>query len=69
VTSTTGPRTNPTSPRTVTVPAGEECTPSEGAPGFTITDTRTLREINTGEVRTERRTVRYDPVPIVVCGD
>ncbi|HVL84291.1 MAG TPA: VanW family protein, partial [Pseudonocardia sp.] len=68
VTSTPGPRTNPTPPNTVTVPAGEPCSPSQGAPGFTITDTRTLREISTGEVRTETRTVRYNPSPIVVCG-
>ena len=38
---------------------------SNGAPGFTVTDTRTLREISTGEVRTETRTVKYNPSPIV----
>jgi vancomycin resistance protein YoaR len=68
VTSTPGPRTNPTTPNTVTIPAGEQCVASSGAPGFTITDTRTLREIATGEVRTENRTVRYNPIPIVICG-
>jgi vancomycin resistance protein YoaR len=68
VTSTPGPRTNPTQPNTVTVPAGQPCVASNGAPGFTITDTRTLKEIATGQVRTENRTVRYNPVPIVVCG-
>jgi vancomycin resistance protein YoaR len=67
VTSTPGPRTNPTQPKTVTIPEGRPCSPSNGAPGFTITDTRTLRDISTGEVRTERRTVRYNPSPIVVC--
>ncbi len=69
VTSATGPRTDPTEPQTVTVPEGEECTPSTGAPGFTVTDTRTLKEISTGQVRTETRTVRYKPSPIVECGD
>ena len=72
VTSTAGPRTNPTEPKTVSLPAdqpGQPCTPSKGAPGFTITDTRTLREISTGQVRTETRTVHYNPSPIVVCGD
>ncbi|MGH3612558.1 MAG: VanW family protein [Pseudonocardia sp.] len=67
VTSTAGPRTNPTTPNTVTIPAGEPCSASQGAPGFTITDTRTLREISTGQVRNETRTVRYNPSPIVVC--
>jgi len=69
VTSTSGPRTNPTSPNTVTIPAGEKCSSSQGSPGFTITDTRTLREISTGRTRDETRTVRYNPSPKVVCGD
>jgi vancomycin resistance protein YoaR len=68
VTSTPGPRTDPTQPNTVTVPAGEPCVASNGAPGFSITDTRTLKEIATGQVRTEARTVRYNPVPVVICG-
>jgi len=67
VTSTPGPRTKPTPPHSVTIPAGEPCSPSQGAPGFTITDTRTLREVSTGEVRSEKRTVRYNPSPAVVC--
>jgi vancomycin resistance protein YoaR len=67
VTSTPGPRTKPTQPNTITIPAGESCSPSQGAPGFTVTDTRTLREVSTGQVRTETRTVRYNPSPIVVC--
>ncbi|MGQ0573394.1 MAG: VanW family protein, partial [Pseudonocardia sp.] len=69
VTSTPGPRTNPTQPQTVTIPAGKPCSPSQGAPGFTITDTRTLREISTGQTRNETRTVRYNPSPIVVCAE
>jgi vancomycin resistance protein YoaR len=68
VTSTPGPRTKPTSPKTITIPAGEPCSPSQGAPGFTVTDTRTLRNVSTGESRNETRTVRYNPSPIVVCG-
>ncbi len=68
VTSSQGPRTNPTSPNTIVVPAGEPCSASSGSPGFTITDTRTLREISTGESRTQTRTVRYHPSPKVVCG-
>ncbi|MGI5126451.1 VanW family protein [Pseudonocardia sp. CA-107938] len=69
VTSATGPRTLPTEPKTVTIPSGEPCSPSKGAPGFTVTDTRTLRNLKTGEVRTDpTRTVRYNPSPIVECG-
>lgn len=68
VTSVQSPRSRPTSPRTITIPAGEACSPSGGASGFTITDTRTLREIATGETRTESHTVIYDPIPTVICG-
>lgn len=68
VTSEQSPRSRPTSPRTITIPSGEACSPSGGAPGFTITDTRTLREIATGETRTESHTVIYDPIPTVICG-
>ncbi|WP_141280326.1 VanW family protein [Pseudonocardia hydrocarbonoxydans] len=69
VESLTGPRTDPTSPNTVNVPAGEQCNPSQGAPGFTITDTRRLTDVRTGEVRTDpTRTTRYNPSPRVVCG-
>jgi vancomycin resistance protein YoaR len=67
VTSTPGPRTKPTTPNKVEIPAGEPCTPSQGAPGFTITDTRTLRDLRTGAVRTEKRTTKYNPAPIVSC--
>ena len=69
VTSATGPRTNPTEPKTVSIPEDEPCTPSKGAPGFTVTDTRTLKEISTGQVRSETRTVRYNPSPVIECGD
>jgi len=69
VTTKAGPRTNPTTPNTVSVPAGEKCSPGKGAPGFTITNTRTLKNVKTGEVRVDpTRTTRYNPSPIVVCG-
>jgi vancomycin resistance protein YoaR len=69
VTSASGPRTNPTEPTPITIPAGEQCTPSKGAPGFTITNTRTLKNVQTGAVRTDpTRTVKYNPSPIVICG-
>ena len=68
VTSTTGPRTNFTSGSTRTLPAGARCRPSGGINGFTATDTRTLRELQTGAIRQETRTVTYQPAPNVVCG-
>ncbi|ANI38129.1 VanW family protein [Mycolicibacterium vaccae] len=68
VTSAQSPRSKPTQPQTITIPDGESCSASSGAPGFTITDTRTLRDITTGETRRESHTVRYDPIPKVVCG-
>jgi vancomycin resistance protein YoaR len=67
VTGEFGPRTKPTEPNTVTIPAGEDCNPSNGRPGFTIADTRTLRNVSTGEVRTETFTTRYNPAPVVIC--
>ncbi|GAA5123603.1 VanW family protein [Pseudonocardia adelaidensis] len=69
VTGEFGPRTNPTQPNEVTIPAGEDCHASNGAPGFTITDTRTRRDVDTGEVSKETITTRYNPAPRVVCED
>jgi vancomycin resistance protein YoaR len=68
VSSSTGARTKPTQPTTVSIPAGQPCKPSQGAPGFTVTDTRTIRDIRSGQVKTERRAVKYNPSPIVTCG-
>ncbi|WP_245551233.1 VanW family protein [Nocardia paucivorans] len=69
VESITGERTKPTEPQTVRVPAGEDCIASDGAPGFTISDTRVITDIATGrEISRTTRTVKYDPVPIVKCG-
>jgi vancomycin resistance protein YoaR len=69
VTGEFGPRTNPTQPNEVTIPAGEDCHASNGAPGFTITDTRTRRDVDTGESSQETITTRYNPAPKVVCED
>ncbi|MDQ4117983.1 MAG: VanW family protein, partial [Actinomycetota bacterium] len=68
VTSDTGPRSNPTPPQLVTLPPGQPCSPSKGSPGFTATDTRTMRNVQTGEATSKTRTVRYNPQPIVRCG-
>ncbi|MEO6882179.1 MAG: VanW family protein [Mycobacteriaceae bacterium] len=69
VASITGDRSSFTSPRTVTVPAGEKCAPSSGAQGFTVSNTRVIRAAGSGpEISRSTHTVRYDPVPIVRCG-
>ncbi|MFC5949739.1 VanW family protein [Pseudonocardia lutea] len=68
VSSETGPRTNPTEPQTITVPPGQPCTPSKGSQGFTATDTRVMRNLETGEVTRKTRTVKYNPSPNVICG-
>ncbi|WP_280406595.1 VanW family protein [Nocardia carnea] len=68
VESITGERTKPTEPETITLPAGDDCIASTGAPGFTISDTRVITDINTGqEISRHTRTVKYDPVPEVKC--
>ena len=68
VTSDQGPRTAPTPAGTRDLGARPNCKPSAGVDGFTITDTRTLRDVDTGAVRIEPRTVRYNPEPQVTCG-
>jgi vancomycin resistance protein YoaR len=67
VTSEPGPRTNVTPPTPRDLGGNPTCTPSPGSEGFTITDTRVLRDVRTGEVRREPRTVRYEPQPTVTC--
>lgn len=68
VTSSSSPRTSPVPHATRTIRPGQNCKPSSGVDGFTITDTRTLRDLRNGQVRTEPRTVRYDPEPDIRCG-
>ncbi len=43
------------------------CSPSTGAPGFSVTDTRTIKDRRTGQSRSESRTVRYDPSHKIIC--
>ncbi|CAM2997301.1 VanW family protein [Saccharomonospora xinjiangensis] len=67
VKSETGDETNHVQPSEQEGPK-ENCQPSNGTPGFTITDTRILKDIETGqEVRREERTVKYNPQPKIVC--
>lgn len=66
VTGSTSGDFNPTQPQEKKVnKAG--CTPSNGAPGFSVTDTRTITDRRTGQSRNESRTVRYDPQFKIVC--
>ncbi|MBY4127296.1 VanW family protein [Rhodococcus fascians] len=68
VESITGPRTRPTSPNTVTLPAGAGCVASGGGPGFTASDTKVISDAASGrEISRNTRTVKYDPIPIVKC--
>lgn len=67
VQSSTGPRTEPTPPMEKPGPTNGPCSPSKGTPGFTVVDTRTIRDITTGEVRTENKKVKYNPQPIIHC--
>ncbi|MGW0517822.1 VanW family protein [Crossiella sp. NPDC003009] len=63
-----GQRTNVTQPATRHVTDKPDCKPSGGLEGFTITDTRTIKDLASGKTRTERRTVTYKAQDKIVCG-
>ncbi|MEU4253337.1 VanW family protein [Amycolatopsis sp. NPDC026612] len=68
VESIPGAQTNQSDPPTKPGPA-ENCHVSNGAPGFTTTDTRVLKDAATGrEVGRSTRTVHYNPQPKITCG-
>lgn len=68
VESITGQRSAHTSPNEIELPADDNCIPSSGSPGFTVTNTRIVRDAKTGaEVSRNSRTVKYAPEPIVRC--
>ncbi len=68
VESIPGGRTNESAPPTKPGPA-ENCKPGNGAPGFTTSDTRVVRDAATGrEVRRHTRNVHYNPQPKITCG-
>jgi vancomycin resistance protein YoaR len=68
VESVPGERTNFVDPTPKPGPA-QNCHASNGAPGFTTTDTRVLRDVATGQVvRSDKRTVHYNPQPKIMCG-
>jgi vancomycin resistance protein YoaR len=67
VTSQTGPRTDPVPAGVRNLAGNPKCKPSKGVDGFTITDTRVLKDVTTGETKTEPRTVHYNPEPQITC--
>ncbi|MFF2085491.1 VanW family protein [Nocardia sp. NPDC058176] len=68
VESITGEKSKPTEPTELTLPKGKDCIASEGAPGFTISDTRVITDHKTGaQISRHTRTVKYDPIPVVKC--
>ena len=66
VTGATSGEFNPTQPQEKKI-SKEGCSPSNGAPGFSVTDTRTIKDRRTGQTRSESRTVRYDPQFKIIC--
>ncbi|EEW51190.1 VanW-like protein [Corynebacterium efficiens YS-314] len=56
----------PTQPSTLRV-SDDECIPSSGAPGFTTSDTRVIRDLAGNEITRETVTTVYDPQPNVIC--
>ncbi|MTD52749.1 VanW family protein [Amycolatopsis pithecellobii] len=68
VESVPGERTNPVDPQPKPGPP-QNCHASNGAPGFTTSNTRVLRDVATGQVvRSDKRTVHYNPQPKITCG-
>ncbi len=67
VESITGPRTNFIDQKTETI-TGQPCIATAGERGFTVTDTRVIRDANThAEISRHTRKVVYDPEPQVIC--
>jgi len=47
---------------------GQPCTATPGARGFTVTDTRVIRDAHThAELTRHTRKVTYDPIPHIIC--
>ncbi|MGO3362176.1 MAG: VanW family protein [Corynebacterium sp.] len=68
VESDTSERTNYVDPEPLEL-SGDNCSPSSGSRGFTVTDTRTIKDLDGGDVNRESNTTVYDPAPIVTCRD
>lgn len=46
----------------------ENCKASTGAQGFTVSDTRVIKDLSGREVRRDTHTVKYNPSPTITCG-
>ncbi|MDQ2789527.1 MAG: VanW family protein [Actinomycetota bacterium] len=67
VESIPGPRTDFIDQKTETI-TGQPCTATAGERGFTVTDTRVIRDANThAELSRHTRKTVYDPEPQVIC--
>ncbi|MCE7005212.1 VanW family protein [Kibdelosporangium philippinense] len=66
VESITGGETNPTQPQEKAGPP-QNCKASNGSHGFTVTDTRVIKDLNGREIRRENRTMKYNPQPKITC--
>jgi vancomycin resistance protein YoaR len=67
VESVTGERFDSTPPQRIVKPAGPECIPSEGTEGFSINDTRIIRDLTGKEIKRETFTTVYNGQQNVVC--
>lgn len=56
-----------TNPERIVKPYGTECSPSGGSTGFSIVDTRVLRDLGGAEIRREDFTTVYNGQQNVVC--
>ena len=67
VDSIQGEKTNFTSPSSQQL-LGADCHPSSGSQGFTVTDTRVVTSLSTGqEISRNTTTTKYDPSPKITC--
>ncbi|GGM47686.1 hypothetical protein GCM10012275_18430 [Longimycelium tulufanense] len=46
---------------------GDKCHASNGSRGFTVTDTRTIKDLDGRVIKREKKTVRYDGSPKIIC--
>jgi vancomycin resistance protein YoaR len=67
VSTTYGPRRNVTRPRTVRLPAGPSCIPTDGIRGFSQSAWRVIRK-GGKVVKREKFSWRYAPEPRYLCG-
>lgn len=68
VDSKTSERRDPTYAAFKQIPKGPTCVWSDGAEGFTVTDTRVITDLETGkEIANEKNEVKYGAKPKVAC--